>query len=103
MSNRPKVGLAMSGGGARGLVHVGVLKVLAEAGIPIDCVSGTSMGGVIAAAYACGIPVCEIEEKALQLSNMRELVKLLDISTQRRGLLEGTRIRDSLAALFIDL
>lgn len=60
------------------------------------------MGGVIAAAYACGIPVCDIEEKALQLSSMRELVKLLDISTQRRGLLEGTRIRDYLASLFID-
>lgn len=92
----------MSGGGARGLAHVGVLKVLAEAGIPIDCVSGTSMGGVIAAAYACGIPVCDIEEKALQLSHMHELVKLLDVSTQRRGLLEGTRVRDFLAGLFID-
>jgi len=102
MVNRPSIGLAMSGGGARGLAHVGVLKVLTAAGIPIDCVSGTSMGGVIAAAYACGISVCEIEEKALQLSHMRELVKFLDISYQRRGLLEGTRIRDYLAELFID-
>ncbi len=102
MTNRPKIGLAMSGGGARGLAHVGVLKVLVEAGIRIDCVSGTSMGGVVAAAYACGIPVCTIEEKALQLSNMRELVKLLDVSPQRRGLVEGSRIRDYLAKLFID-
>lgn len=102
MTNRPKIGLALSGGGARGLVHVGILKVLMEAGIPIDCISGTSMGGVIAAAYACGIPVCEIEERSLQLSHMHELVKLLDVSPQRQGLLEGTRIRNYLAELFID-
>jgi NTE family protein len=92
----------MSGGGARGLAHVGILKVLGAAGIPIDCVSGTSMGGLIAAAYACGIPVSEIEEMALRLSHPRELVKLLDVSTQRRGLLEGARVRDFLARLFID-
>jgi NTE family protein len=103
MSIRPKIGLAMSGGGARGLAHVGVLKVLQAAGIPIDCVSGTSMGGVIAAAYACGIPVSEIEEIALRLSRTREMIKLLDVSTQRRGLLEGNRVRDFLAGLFIDL
>lgn len=102
MTNHPKIGLAMSGGGARGLAHVGVLKVLAEAGISIDCVSGTSMGGVIAAAYACGISIREIEERARQLANMRELIRLLDISTQRRGLLEGARIRDYLAPLFLD-
>lgn len=92
----------MSGGGARGLVHVGVLKVLAKAGIPIECVSGTSMGGVVAAAYACGIPMGDIEDRALQLANMRELVRLLDISPQRRGLLEGSRIRDYLAEMFLD-
>jgi NTE family protein len=92
----------MSGGGARGLVHVGVLKILAESGVPIECVSGTSMGGVVAAAYACGISVREIEHRAFQLANMRELVKLLDISTQRRGLLEGSRIRDYLAEMFLD-
>ncbi len=102
ITNHPKIGLAMSGGGARGLAHVGVIKVLVEAGISIDCVSGTSMGGVIAAAYACGISIREIEERARQLANMRELIKLLDISTQRRGLLEGSRIRDYLAPLFLD-
>jgi NTE family protein len=102
MSSRQKIGLAMSGGGARALAHVGVLKILAEAGITVDCVSGTSMGGVIAAAYACGIPVSEIEEMALQLSHTHELVKFLDISPQRRGLLEGAHIRDYLARLFID-
>jgi NTE family protein len=102
MMKRPKVGLALSGGGARGLAHIGILKVFEEAGIPIDCIGGSSMGGLVAAAYACGIPLAEIEEKALQLSRMRELIRLLDISKERRGLFEGDRLRDFLAGFFIE-
>jgi len=45
-----RVGLALSGGGARGLAHIGAIRALERAGIPIDCLSGSSMGGVIAAA-----------------------------------------------------
>jgi NTE family protein len=99
---RIKVGLALSGGGARALVHIGILRTLQEAGVPIDCISGASMGGVIAAAYASGIPIDIIEQKATKLSQMRELVKLIDLTTPRRGLLEGNRIRDFMAELFID-
>jgi NTE family protein len=102
MRTRPTIGLALSGGGARGLAHIGVLKVLTAAGIPIDCIGGTSMGGVLAAAFACGIPIDEIEATAMQLAHMRELVRLLDLSPQRRGLLEGMRVRDFLARLFLD-
>jgi len=99
---QPKIGLALSGGGARGFAHIGILKALQNAGIHIDCISGTSMGGLIAAAFACGIPLETIEQKALQLSHMRELVKLVDVSRQRRGLLEGSRVRDFLVDLFLD-
>ncbi len=102
MTNPLKIGLALSGGGARGLAHIGILKVLLEAGIAIDWISGTSMGGVIAAAYACGIPIQEIEQKALQLGNIRELVKLVDLSSHRRGMIEGDRIRDFLSDFFLD-
>ena len=49
-----KVGLVMSGGGAKGLYHIGVMKALEENGIPIDYVSGTSMGSIIAGLYAIG-------------------------------------------------
>lgn len=98
----PKVGLVLSGGGARGLVHIGILKVLVEAGISIDCISGTSMGGVIAAAFACNLPIKIIEERALKLSQMREIIKLIDLSPRRRGLLEGNRVRDYLTDLFLD-
>lgn len=51
---RKKVGLVLSGGGARGVAHVGVIKVLEEAGIPIDYIAGTSMGSLVGALYAIG-------------------------------------------------
>jgi NTE family protein len=58
--NRKKIGLALSGGAARGYAHLGVLKVLAEHGIPIDCIAGTSAGSFAGAAFACGLSVDEI-------------------------------------------
>ena len=54
-SNRPKVGLVLGGGGARGAAHIGVLEVLEELKVPVDCVAGTSMGALIAGAYASGL------------------------------------------------
>ncbi len=62
--SRLRVGLALSGGVARGVVHVGVLNVLEKAGITIDYVAGTSAGAIVGAAYCAGIPVEEISEKA---------------------------------------
>lgn len=53
-AGRPRVGLVLSGGGARGLAHIGVLAVLEEAGIRIDCVAGTSMGSALGALWASG-------------------------------------------------
>lgn len=99
---RPIVGLALSGGGIRGLVHIGVLKTLVKAGIPIDCISGTSMGGVIAAAFACGIPIDQIEEKALCLTSTRQVLRLVDVTGPRRGVLSQERVRDFLSDFFLD-
>ncbi len=62
----PRVGLALSGGGAKGFAHIGVLKVLEEADVPVDFVSGTSMGSIVGALYAIGYSVQEIEAIALQ-------------------------------------
>lgn len=59
--SRPRVGLVLSGGGARGLAHVGVLKVLEEQRVPIDAIAGTSMGAVIGGLYASGKTAAEIE------------------------------------------
>jgi len=60
-STRPRVGLALSGGGARGAAHVGVLRVLEELRIPVDYIAGTSMGSIIAGLYASGMTLDEIE------------------------------------------
>lgn len=60
----PKIGIALGGGFARGLAHIGVLKVLEEEGIPVDFIAGTSVGSVIGAAYASGISAKELEEVA---------------------------------------
>jgi NTE family protein len=57
----PRVGLALSGGGARGFAHVGVLRALEEAGLRVDCVAGTSMGAVVGAFYASGYSAARIE------------------------------------------
>src|ERR1700732_4191795 len=51
---RPRVALALAGGFARGIAHIGVLRVLSEAGIPIDCISGTSVGALIGAGFCAG-------------------------------------------------
>ncbi|MBI3349285.1 MAG: patatin-like phospholipase family protein [Burkholderiales bacterium] len=58
---RPKIGLVLSGGGARGLAHIGVLRVLEEMQIPVDLIVGTSMGAVVGGAYASGRSVDELE------------------------------------------
>jgi NTE family protein len=63
---RPRVALVLSGGGARGLAHIGVLRVLRELRVPVDIVVGTSMGGVVGGAYAAGTPVDQLEDLARQ-------------------------------------
>ena len=64
-AGKPKVGLVLSGGAARGLAHVGVLKALEEQGIHIDAIAGTSMGAVIGGLYASGYKIDELEKLAL--------------------------------------
>lgn len=59
---RPKIGLVLSGGGARGLAHIGVLRVLQQLQVPVDLVVGTSMGAVVGGAYASGRSVDELED-----------------------------------------
>ena len=61
-SSRPKIGLALSGGGARGSAHIGVLQALDELGVPVDYIAGTSMGAIIGGLYASGYSVAEINE-----------------------------------------
>jgi NTE family protein len=81
-SERPSVGLALSGGGARGFAHTGVLEALEYSGFPVDYVSGTSMGSLIGALYASGQPVDEIwgfgrDAAKLKVSRDFKSIKLL--------------------------
>ena len=62
-SVRPRIGLVLSGGGARGAAHIGVLQVLEELHIPIDAIAGTSMGALVGGAYASGMSVAQMRER----------------------------------------
>ena len=64
---KPRIGLVLSGGAARGLAHIGVLKALEEQGIKIDAIAGTSMGAVIGGLYASGYKIDELEKLALDI------------------------------------
>src|SRR5690349_16655062 len=58
---RPTICLVLSGGGARGAAHIGVLRVLEELRVPVDCIAGTSMGSIVGGAYASGMTVPEMQ------------------------------------------
>ncbi len=89
---RPRIGLALSGGGASGLAHIGVLRVLEREDIPVDYLAGTSMGGVIAAGYAAGMSSAELEREALLMGRTRRLLRLMDPAFPNGGLMRGQRL-----------
>lgn len=90
----PRIGLALSGGGARGLAHVGVIEVLEEAGIPIAAIAGTSMGAYVGALYAAGCGPSELESLAREIRDRRTLLRLLDpVFPPTTGLIRGIKIR----------
>ena len=62
--NRPRIGLALSGGAARGVAHIGVLRALEENAIPIDAIAGASAGALIGGAYAAGLSIAQLEAMA---------------------------------------
>lgn len=89
---RPRFGLALSGGGVCGLAHIGVLKTLEAAGLRPDYLSGASMGGVIAAAYAAGLTAAQITEIAAEAASRRGLIRLADVTLPSQGILRGERL-----------
>ena len=82
---RKKVGLALSGGAARGFAHLGVLKVLVENKIPIDYVAGTSAGSVVGSAFATGLSI----EKIIELGKKMSWYKMTGLSYSTKGLLSN--------------
>lgn len=85
---RPKVGLALGGGFARGLSHIGVIKVFEEEGIPIDYIAGTSIGACIGAAYCSGVSAKELEE----IAGILKFSHFARFSLSRMGLWNNDRL-----------
>jgi NTE family protein len=86
---RPRVGLVLGGGGAKGAAHVGVLRVLDDLRIPVDCIIGTSMGALVGATYASGMSAAEVEEAVRAISWQDTIA--------RRGMREKVPMRRKLA------
>lgn len=85
---RPKIGLVLSGGGARGAAHIGVIKVLEELRIPIDTICGTSMGSIVGGLYASGMSIEELETVVTSLDwreALEDLIPRADRSFRRKS------------------
>jgi NTE family protein len=90
----PRIGLALSGGGARGLAHVGVLQVLEAERIPVAAIAGTSMGAYVGSLYAAGLRASKLEELAREIKDRRSLYRLMDWTfPPSAGLIRGEKIR----------
>ncbi len=93
-----RLGLALGSGAARGLAHIGVLKVLEEADIPVYAIAGTSIGAFIGALYAAGVPVSRMEQVAREL-DWRRLARLLNPTMPTSGLVDGSKLVEFMAEL----
>ncbi len=97
-----QIGYALGGGSARGLAHIGVLKVLEEKGIYPDVISGTSIGAIIGALYAGGHRPSEMEKLVLGL-NWKKLITLGDITLPVSGFFQGKKVVSLLKSIIGDL
>ncbi len=106
-----RIGLALGGGGAKGLAHIPILEVLDELGVRPSAIAGTSIGAVIGAFYASGVPARQIRDEFHQLifpedeadaggfelpRGIRQLLDLIDIDVKSGGLLRGEKFLDRL-------
>ncbi len=92
---RPRIGLALSGGGFRGLGHLGILQALEEEKIPVDYIAGTSMGGIVAALYAAGIPMETLVRRVCEI----KFLNLIAPDLQHRGFLSHEKVKLLLISL----
>ena len=97
--HKPRVGLALGSGSARGWAHVGVIRALEQAGIRPDLVCGTSVGALVGAAYAAG----ELDrfEQWLLGMRMRDVIGFMDVSLGG-GILKGERVMEFFRRNFVD-
>lgn len=93
---RPKIGLALSSGSARGLAHFGVIRALEEAGIKVDFIAGTSVGALIGAVYASGR--IDSMESTFQEFDRKRTVSFFDVVFPKSGLIDGAKVSELVRA-----
>lgn len=93
--HRPKIGLALGSGAARGLAHIGVLKVLQQENIPIDYIAGSSMGSIIGVCYANGLDLSMMEKLCIHLKRKH----WLDLTVPGLGFVVGEKIKELIRLL----
>lgn len=99
--NRPRIGLALGSGAARGMAHIGAIRALAEVGIEPDIICGSSIGALVGASYAIGN--FEALEAWVQTITWREIVSLLDVRISGGGLVDSGRLTRFLSELYGDM
>lgn len=87
---KPKIGLALGGGAAKGFAHVGVIKVLEAAGLTPDLVTGTSAGSVVGSLYASGLSGMQLQSRAIQLDESN----LTDWTLSSKGVIKGEKLQN---------
>jgi NTE family protein len=97
-----KVGLALGGGAARGMAHIGVLEMLEKENIPIDMIAGTSAGAAVGALYAQGKSTEELKKLA-QSWNWKQRAQIIDLALPRSGFIAGRRIKKLLKSIIGDV
>lgn len=101
LKSKRKVSLVLGGGGARGLVHIGVINALLKKGYIIDEIVGCSIGALVGAAFAQG-KLTELQNWMSSVTKM-QVFKLMDFNNPMLGLLKGTKVLDSLKEVFDDV
>ncbi len=101
-NNRPKIGLALGSGGARGLAHIGVIKVLEANHIPIDFIAGSSIGALIGGLYAATKDINKIEEIILS-GGKKQLLDLMIDPSITGGFISGDKIEDFVSGIIDDV
>ena len=95
---KKKVGLVLGSGGAKGLSHIGVIKLLEEMDVKIDFIAGSSIGALIGGAYASGLSIKEIEDIALE-SDLTSTAKLFSPGFGKSGLVTGSKVQEFLTSI----
>jgi len=99
---KSSIGVALGGGAAFGIAHLGVLKVLEQNSVPIDLVAGCSQGSIIGVGYAAGVSIEEMVSIARQLGRKRNFFKAMDFTITKPGFLAGNRIMEIFSPLLGD-